>query len=207
MNNKIFAVSLLFYSAVLQASDNWVSSTAVPVRDSQNQCVRNSAWTPATAHPACVPDLAPKAQPAPAPAPVAQKPALAPPVPQPRPVVVMPTQVVFQAETLFDFDRSVIKPEGRRVLDGFVTSLNGSGARYDTVIVIGHTDSVGTDAYNQRLGLRRAEAVKAYMISRGIDARSIRTDSRGKKEPVADNRTAEGRAKNRRVVIEVKAQR
>ena len=199
MKNLFLALTLISTTAL--ASDNWVSMNGKPVRDSSSECIRNGVWTPATAHPECVKDLAPKPRPVPLPAPRVEAPRPAPPAPA-KPAAV-PQKVTFQAETLFDFDKSVIKPEGRAVLNGFVTSLNGSRAKYDTVIVIGHTDSIGSDAYNMRLGLRRAEAVKAYLVSSGIDSRLIRTSSKGEREPVADNKTAAGRAKNRRVVIEV----
>jgi OOP family OmpA-OmpF porin len=68
---------------------------------------------------------------------------------------------------------------------------------------VGHTDSVGSEAYNQKLSLRRAEAVKAYLVSKGIEANRVYTEGKGTKQPVADNKTTEGRAKNRRVEIEV----
>jgi OOP family OmpA-OmpF porin len=71
------------------------------------------------------------------------------------------------------------------------------------IIAVGHTDSIGTDAYNQRLSVRRAEAVKAYLVSKGIERNRVYTEGKGEKQPVADNRTKEGRAKNRRVEIEV----
>jgi len=71
------------------------------------------------------------------------------------------------------------------------------------IIAVGHADSVGSDAYNQKLSVRRAEAVKAYLISKGIERNRIYTEGKGEKQPVADNRTAEGRAKNRRVEVEV----
>ena len=73
----------------------------------------------------------------------------------------------------------------------------------EVIIAVGHTDSIGTDAYNQRLSVRRAEAVKAYLVSRGIEANRVYTEGKGEKQPVADNKTAAGRAKNRRVEIEV----
>lgn len=189
-------------SSVL-ARDNWISGSGHPVRDSVGECIRNGVWTPATANPECVKDLAPKVTPAPAaPMPLAAvvKPQPAAPTPQPAPTV---SRVTFQAETLFDFDRSVIKPAGRDMLNGFVTSLNFSKARYDLVIVVGHTDSIGSDDYNMRLGLRRAEAVKAFLVNAGISAGSIKTSSQGERQPVADNKTAAGRALNRRVEISV----
>ena len=107
----------------------------------------------------------------------------------------------FQAETLFDFDKSVIKPEGRKALDGLVDRLRNINV--EVVIAVGHTDSIGSDAYNNKLGLRRAESVKAYLISRGLEKNRVYTESKGERQPVADNKTREGRARNRRVEIEV----
>ena len=72
-------------------------------------------------------------------------------------------------------------------------------------IAVGHTDSVGSDAYNQRLSLARAESVKAYLVSQGIPAARIKTEGKGESQPVADNASADGRAKNRRVEIDVVA--
>ncbi|NBS66513.1 MAG: OmpA family protein [Betaproteobacteria bacterium] len=96
------------------------------------------------------------------------------------------------------------------VTDGEATSLTVSttgkastGITLEVVIAVGHTDAIGTDAYNQRLSVRRAEAVKAYLVSKGIPANRIYTEGKGKRQPVADNRTAAGRAKNRRVEVEV----
>ena len=73
----------------------------------------------------------------------------------------------------------------------------------EVIIAVGHTDSVGSDAYNQKLSVQRAEAVKAYLVSKGIEKNRIYTEGKGKKQPIADNHTNEGRAKNRRVEIEV----
>lgn len=204
MKKFVTVFGVLCISGSVLASNNWVSPNGKPIVDTRGECIRNGVWTPATAHPECVKDLAPRSQPAPVPTPAPKVEAPRPqPAPPSAPVTKAPTRVTFQAETLFDFDKSVIKPEGRSILDGFITSLNGSQARYDTVIVIGHTDSIGSDDYNMRLGLRRAEAVKAYLISKGIDSRKIQTSSKGEREPIADNKTPIGRAKNRRVVIEV----
>jgi OOP family OmpA-OmpF porin len=72
----------------------------------------------------------------------------------------------------------------------------------EVIVAVGHTDSVGTDAYNQKLSIRRAEAVKKHLVSQGIEARRIYVEGKGEAQPVADNKTAEGRAKNRRVQIE-----
>ena len=71
------------------------------------------------------------------------------------------------------------------------------------MIAVGHADSIGSDAYNQRLSLRRAEAVKKFLVSKGVEANRVYTEGKGEKSPVADNKTNEGRAKNRRVEVEV----
>jgi OOP family OmpA-OmpF porin len=136
----------------------------------------------------------------PAPA-VVEAPAPMPaPAPAPAPVPVS-EKVSFAAEALFDFDKSVIKAEGRSALDDLLTKLQGMNT--EVMVTVGHTDSVGSDAYNQALSMRRAEAVKAYIVSKGIDASRVYTEGKGESQPVADNTTAEGRAKNRRVTVEV----
>ena len=95
----------------------------------------------------------------------------------------------------------MLKPEGKAKLDDLVSKM--SGINLEVIIAVGHTDSVGTDAYNQKLSVRRAEAVKSYLVSKGIEKNRVYTEGKGEKQPVADNKTAEGRAKNRRVEIEV----
>jgi OOP family OmpA-OmpF porin len=111
------------------------------------------------------------------------------------------TKVTYAADAFFDFDKAVVKPEARAKLDDLVGKVKNISL--EVVIAVGHTDSVGADAYNQRLSVRRAEAVKAYLISKGIEKNRIYTEGKGEKSPVADNKTKEGRAKNRRVEIEV----
>jgi OOP family OmpA-OmpF porin len=106
-----------------------------------------------------------------------------------------------QADTLYDFDKATLKPEGKATLDKVAADL--AKIRLEVVIAVGNTDSVGSDAYNQALGQRRAQSVKAYLISKGVDGGRIYTESKGKSNPVATNATAEGRAKNRRTDIEV----
>ena len=194
----IIALSAGLASA--QTVDNWVNAAGQPWKNSTGQCWRNASWTPATAHADC--DGAIKPQP--------RVQAVIPAVPAPAPVVEakkeQPKQPVivkqtFQAETLFDFDKSVIKPAGRKVLDGVVGRLQD--INMEVIIAVGHTDAIGTDAYNQKLGLRRAEAVKAYLVSKGIEKNRVYTDSKGERQPVATNKTAAGRAQNRRVELEV----
>ncbi|WP_119153040.1 outer membrane protein OmpA [Caldimonas tepidiphila] len=216
--NNLNKVAALFASAALAASatgvfaqaksvDNWTNSTGTVWKNGTNElCWRSGTWTPATAEPSCDGALKP---PAPAPVPVQQAPAPAPvapaPAPAPAPVVVpaapVSEKVTFAADTFFDFDKAVLKPEGRAKLDELVSKM--SGLNLEVVIAVGHTDSVGTDAYNQKLSVRRAEAVKAYLVSKGVERNRVYTEGKGEKQPIADNRTSEGRAKNRRVEVEV----
>ena len=173
-------------------------------------CWRTGYWTPADAVPGC--DLPLCVEPAKLengkcvapPAPVVP-PAATPvtPVTPATPAVVAPTseKVSFSADALFDFDKAILKPEGKGKLDDLASKLQG--INLEVVIAVGHTDSIGTDAYNQKLSIRRAEAVKAYMQTKGIEASRIYTEGKGESQPVADNKTAAGRAKNRRVEIEV----
>jgi len=114
---------------------------------------------------------------------------------------VAAARVTFSADAFFDFDRAVLRPEGRASLDNLVAQI--APINLEVIIAVGHTDSTGPAAHNQRLSERRAEAVKAYLVSKGISADRIYTEGRGETQPVADNRTREGRAQNRRVEIEV----
>ncbi|MCZ8284718.1 MAG: OmpA family protein, partial [Bacteroidia bacterium] len=160
-------------------------------------CWRNANWTPATAAPGCDGAIAPAVAGAPAPAaPAAAAPAAAAPVAPPA-----ATKVTYAADAFFDFNKSVIKPEGKAKLDDLVGKIKD--INLEVIIAVGHTDSVGSDAYNQKLSVRRSEAVKAYLVSKGIEKNRVYTEGKGEKQPVADNKTAEGRAKNRRVEIEV----
>jgi OmpA-OmpF porin, OOP family len=147
--------------------------------------------------PAPKPAPPPEPKPAPpAPAPEAPKPAPAPEKPKP-----VAEKVTFAADVLFDFDKAVIKPEGKSKLDDISNKVRG--INLEVVIAIGHADSIGSDAYNQRLSVRRSESVKAYLVSKGIEPNRVYTEGKGEKQPVADNKTRDGRAKNRRVEIEV----
>jgi OmpA-OmpF porin, OOP family len=183
--------------------DNWQNGTGEYVwRNGTNElCWRDANWTPATAAAGCDGALvvqAPAATVAPPPPPVA-RPAPPPPAAQPAPTAA--TKVTYAADAFFDFDKAVLKPEGKAKLDDLVSKIQG--INLEVIIAVGHTDSVGTNAYNQRLSVRRAEAVKAYLVHKGIEKNRVYTEGKGESQPVADNRTAAGRAKNRRVEIEV----
>jgi OOP family OmpA-OmpF porin len=114
---------------------------------------------------------------------------------------VAPAKVTYAADAFFDFDKSVLKPEGKAKLDDLVAKVKG--INLEVVIAVGHTDAIGTDGYNQKLSVSRSEAVKAYLVSKGIEKNRIYTEGKGEAQPVADNKTKEGRAKNRRVEVEV----
>lgn len=158
--------------------NNWHGNFGEVVKNNTGLCWRDNFWTPATASQACG-------------APVAQ-------AAKPTPVA---SKVVFNADAFFDFDKAVLKPEGRKLLDQVATQVQT--INLETIIAVGYTDSIGSVAYNLKLSQRRANAVKTYLVSKGIDANRIYTEGKGKSNPVASNATAAGRAKNRRVEIEI----
>jgi OOP family OmpA-OmpF porin len=213
-------VALLLASAALvtaagaQTVDNWRNGNGELAwkNGAGDLCWRNSSWTPATAAKGCDGAIVPKPEaPAPAPAPApAARPAPAPapapapvarPAPAPAAPAVAATKVTYAADAFFDFDKSALKAEGRAKLDDLVGKVKDISL--EVIIAVGHTDSVGSDAYNQKLSVKRAEAVKAYLVTKGIEKNRVYTEGKGEKQPVADNKTSEGRAKNRRVEIEV----
>ncbi|HJQ85575.1 MAG TPA: OmpA family protein [Candidatus Binatia bacterium] len=130
------------------------------------------------------------------------------PPPPPPPVVQAPppppppskgTKIATVGSANFDFDRASLKPSGRDVLDGAVKTMRDNPTL--SVVIEGHTDSVGSDAYNERLSERRANAVKDYLVRQGISSSRITTRGYGESRPVASNDTEEGRAQNRRAEI------
>jgi OOP family OmpA-OmpF porin len=203
---SLFATAALATSmsgAFAQTVDNWVNGSGnLPWKNGTSElCWRDGTWTPATATAECDGALKPAAPMAPPPAPTKAAPA---PAPAAAPVVApvaTSEKVTFAADAFFDFDKSVLKPEGKAKLDDLVSKMGG--INLEVIIAVGHTDSVGSDAYNQKLSVRRSEAVKAYLVSKGVEKNRVYTEGKGEKQPVADNKTAEGRAKNRRVEIEV----
>ena len=209
--NKFNKVAALFATVAMAGGafaqtaqttvDNWRATDGTVWKNGTNEyCWRDNPWTPATGVKGC--DGVPV--PAPAPAPVAA-PAAAPAAPAPAPVAVpvapATEKVSFAADAFFDFDKAVLKPEGKAKLDDLADKVKG--ITLEVIIAVGHTDSVGTDGYNQKLSEKRSEAVKSYLVGKGIEASRVYVEGKGEKQPVADNKSADGRAKNRRVEIEV----
>jgi OOP family OmpA-OmpF porin len=212
-------------SAQTVTSDGYARDlSADVVKNPFGLCWRSGQWTEAKAMAECDPDFAPKpakkAEPAPVRAapPVAAEPQLVEaPKPQPAPIVAAPiaaapvvpvkrTQsITLGADASFDTGKADLKSEGQAKLGELAAKLRD--VTFDSITVVGHTDNVGTDVANQRLSLRRANAVKGYLATHGIAADKIKTTGRGKTIPVADNKTAQGRARNRRVEVEIKGTR
>ena len=142
--------------------------------------------------------------PAPAPAPVVKAPPPPPPPPPPaHKTAPSPKVMVFDANVLFDFDKSSLKPGGKKALQAYLKEARAHLSSAREVKITGHTDNVGGKEYNTKLSLRRAEAVRDYLVSLGVKSKKMKVIGKGETKPVASNSTKEGRAKNRRVEIEV----
>jgi OOP family OmpA-OmpF porin len=168
------------------------------VKDPYGLCWRTGFWTPAQANCECDKDLLPKEKCEP-PAPrVVEAPKPPPPPPAPKPVT---EKVTLAADVLFDFDKAVLRPEGKTKLDDLVGKIKALAL--EVVIAIGHTDRIGSKAYNQKLSERRAAAVKSYLVSQGIEPNRIYTEGKGLTQPVKDcpNPSPRGEIRNRQQLI------
>jgi OOP family OmpA-OmpF porin len=155
------------------------SSNGNVVHDSSGHCVRHSLWTPDAAMSACN-GKKPKAS---------------------KPKMVNKS-IVLNAGALFDHDSSDIKSESTSELDDITSYINNM-SDVQAVEITGHTDSRGSNQYNNALSMHRATSVKNYLIDRGVSTNVISTSGVGESQPIADNETSAGRAKNRRVEINV----
>jgi OOP family OmpA-OmpF porin len=180
------ASTLLPVIAVAQDAKNhgyWVSSDGTVVKNPFGLCWRAGYWSPSMANAECDADLVKKAE-APIPA-VPLIAAITPaPEPTPAPAAVLPRKISLSADALFDFDKAVLKPEGRTLLDSLVQDLKG--VRYDIIAVAGHTDRIGSAAYNQKLSEQRANAVKSYLESKDIPANRISAEGKGETQPATN---------------------
>ncbi|MBU6488725.1 MAG: OmpA family protein [Burkholderiales bacterium] len=209
--NKFSKLAFIAATAVVAASasaqsvpasrqatnDNWVNGTGeyVWMNGTNELCWRDAFWTPATANAKC--DGALVAQAPTPPAPVA-----------PAAPAISSQKVTYQADTLFDFDKAVLKPAGKQALDGLASKIQGMDL--EVAVATGYTDKIGSDKYNDRLSLRRAQAVKAYLVSKGVPANKIYTEGKGKRNPVKTDCNQKNRkaliaclAPNRRVEVEI----
>lgn len=167
--------------------------------------VAGCATEPEKPAPQPAPAPAPVARPAPAPAP-APAPVAKPEAPKPAP----PKPISLASTELFEFNKATLTPEARAKLDGEVIAKLKSLASIKYIIVNGHADRLGSPQYNQQLSEKRAEAVRAYLVSKGVDASGIETLGFGKTLPVKSCPDQKDRkslieclAPNRRVVVEV----
>ena len=210
--NKLSKLAFIAATAVMAASafadsvpasrqatnDNWANGSQefVWMNGTNELCWRDAYWTPATANAKCDGALvaqAPTPPAAPAPAPAPQ---------------VTSQKVTYQADTLFDFDKAVLKPSGKEKLDELAEKIKG--VNLEVVVATGYTDKIGSDKYNDRLSTRRAEAVKGYLVSKGVEPSRIYTEGKGKRNPVKTDCAQKNRkaliaclAPNRRVEVEV----
>ena len=175
------------------------------VKSGTGLCWRTGFWTPAMAIAECDPDLVKKPAPAAAPAAPAAKPAA--PVAAPKPAA---QKVTLAADALFDFDKAVLRPEGKSKLDKLSGDIKG--IKLEVIIAVGHADRFGSDAYNQKLSEKRAEAVKAYLVSKGVEPNRVYTEGKGEKQPITkadqckgpkSKKTIDCLQPDRRVEIEV----
>jgi OOP family OmpA-OmpF porin len=181
-----------------------------------NLCWRTGYWTPQMAIADCDRDLVAKPAPVSAPAPAPAPPPPPAPAPAPTPPAAPPPvqRITLSAKALFDFDKAVLRPDGKAAIDREIISRLNNVQKLELVLVTGHTDRIGTQQYNQRLSERRADAVRDYLVSKGVPRDKIETLGMGKTQPVPGvvcNQKALKAliaclAPNRRVEIEVKGE-
>jgi OOP family OmpA-OmpF porin len=185
-------------------------------KNNYGQCWRAGYWTPSMANEECDPDLVKKEAPKVAKQETVPAAPLVPPTGPDKPAF---EKVTIQAEALFDFDKAVVRPDGKQVLDSEVISKMKQYPQVEVLLITGHADRIGSEKYNQNLSERRAAAVKDYLVSQGIDAGRLESAAKGESEPVVDCKDVKGRESrnnkklveclqpNRRVMVEIKVQK
>jgi OOP family OmpA-OmpF porin len=192
MNKQISKITLLatlglsasVSLAQVPNNDGYLFDTrGVVARSGFGLCWKTTRWTPAMAIPECDPDLAKK--PAPAPAPAAT----------PKPAA---QKVTLAADALFDYDKAVLRPEGKSKLDDVTGKLKD--IKLEVIIAVGHADRLGSDQYNQKLSEKRAEAVKAYLVGKGVEPNRVYTEGKGEKQPVTGDKCGKSDKKTKQLV-------
>jgi len=193
-----FAGQAALAHSVSKVSSGYAGDThGLVLTNTSGNCVRTSSWNKDMATAGCDADLLPKmAAISPEPAPAA-KPVLTPKI----------EKITLREDALFDNSKATLRPQGMAELDTLVTRINDKGVSLEEIYVSGHASSTGPENFNQILSERRAEAVKAYLAQKGIDPARIFAQGFGESKPIASNATADGRAQNRRVEVEIRAKR
>ena len=184
---KSIAVALLAgigFAAVAQERVYVIDQRDAVATSGFGLCWRTGYWTPAAAAAdkagcQCDKDLLPKEACAPKDAAGAAKPAVAGPKPTGE-------KITLSADALFDFDKATLRPEGKAKLDELVAKANA--IKLEVILVVGHTDRIGSAQFNQGLSERRAAAVKTYLVSKGIEANRVYTEGKGKTQPVTGDK-------------------
>jgi len=213
--HSLAAIGLIAMTAMsqAQAADRAyvIDSRTEVAKSGFGLCWRTGYWTPAAAANdpagcACDKDLLPTGKCAPAP--------MATPMEKPmaKPAAAKPKTVTIAASELFGYDKAVLKPEGKAAIDREVIAKLGDVGPIKQVMVTGHTDRLGSQIYNQKLSEKRADAVKSYLVAKGVPADKIETMGAGKTQPVPGVKCAdklpkkklvECLAPHRRVTIQV----
>ncbi len=152
------------------------------------QCWKTTRWTPAMAVAECDPELVKKPEP---PKQEVVKPKVTTPTPK-------RDKVTLAADALFDFDKAVLRNEGKAKLDDVTGKLKGM--KLEVIIAVGHTDRIGSDKYNQKLSEKRAEAVKAYLVGKGVEPNRIYTEGKGEKQPVTGDKCGKSDKKSKKLI-------
>lgn len=223
MNTSRIIFNLLAMASLILAGNAFADETTKEgyvtdtrgnvVKNNYNECWRTGFWTPAMAIKECDPGLVKTVESKMA---EAKTPAAAPvpaPVAAPAPAAAArKAAFTLQAEALFDFDQSALHADGKKILDDEVVGKMKEYSQVDVILVTGHADRIGSDAYNQELSQRRADAVKDYLVGQGVASNRIETAAKGESEPVVSCDKVTGKKlieclqPNRRVVVDVKAQ-
>ena len=193
MNKQILKITLLatlgmsasVALAQVPNNDGYLFDTrGVVAKSGYGLCWKTTRWTPAMAIAECDPDLVKKAE--------AAKPA---PGPTPKPAA---QKVTLAADALFDFDKAVLRSEGKAKLDDVTGKLKGM--KLEVIIAVGHTDRIGSDKYNQKLSEKRAEAVKGYLVGKGVEPNRVYTEGKGEKQPVTGDKCGKTDKKSKKLI-------